>query len=105
MQNASSSGAAQSLTLTSVVVASRDQVSVDLAGEAAILHVANGTYYGLDPLGSQIWTLLQEPRQIMNIRDYILERYDVQPEQCEADLLALLHDLLRVGLIETQPAS
>jgi len=33
----------------------------DLAGEAAILGLKNGIYYGLDPVGARIWNLIQTP--------------------------------------------
>ena len=48
----------------SVVVAAKDQVSCDLAGEAAILNIKSGVYYGLDPVGARIWSLVQEPRKV-----------------------------------------
>ena len=44
------------------MVATKDQVSCDLAGEAAILNIKSGVYYGLDPVGARIWNLMQEPR-------------------------------------------
>jgi hypothetical protein len=85
---------------TSVVVASRDQVSCDLAGEAVILGLRAGVYYGLDPVGARIWSLLQAPRGVQAIRDALLAEYDVEPEHCEEDLLALLGQLAAEGLIE-----
>lgn len=53
--------ASRALDLSSRVVAGRAQVSCDLGGEAAILHLTTGTYYGLDPVGARIWTLLEQP--------------------------------------------
>ena len=55
----------------SVVVATKDQVSCDLAGEAAILNIKNGVYYGLDPVGARIWNLMQEPRAVAEIQNAI----------------------------------
>ena len=43
----------------SVVVVTKDQVSADLSGEAAILNLKSGIYYGLDNVGARIWTLVQ----------------------------------------------
>jgi hypothetical protein len=84
----------------SVVVASKDQVSCDLGGEAAILNLKNGVYYGLDPVGARAWNLLQEPRSVQEVRDMLLEEFEVEPAQCESDLLALLERMLAEGLIE-----
>ena len=86
----------------SVVVAAKDQVSCDLQGEAAILNLANGVYYGLDLIGAQVWTLLQQPRRVAEIRDAVLREYEVEPERWQSDLLALLERLQAEGLIEVR---
>ena len=89
-----------SISDRSVVVAAKDQVSCDLAGEAAILNVKSGVYYGLDPVGARIWNLMQEPRAISEIQNTIAGEYDVEPERCARDLMDLLEKLLAEGLIE-----
>jgi len=76
-----------------------------LAGEAAILNLKNGVYYGLDAVGARIWTLIQDARSVGQVRDALLEEYDVEPERCEADLLALLARLEAEGLIEVKDES
>lgn len=90
------------LSRHSVVVAARDQVSCDLAGEAAILNIKSGMYYGLDPVGAQIWKLIQQPRRVDEVRETLLSEFEVEPERCEQDLIALLEKLLVEGLIEVQ---
>lgn len=89
----------------SIVVAAKDQISCDLAGEAAILNVKSGIYYGLDPVGARIWTLMQQPRAVAEIQNAITGEYDVEPSQCARDLRALLEKLLAEGLIEVQGGS
>ncbi len=86
----------------SVVVVTRDQVSADLSGEAAILNLKSGIYYGLNEVGARIWSLVQEPKTVSEIRDTIVQEYDVEPEQCGTDLLSLLEELLSKGLIEVR---
>jgi hypothetical protein len=95
----------QTISDRSVVVAAKDQVSCDLAGEAAILNIKSGVYYGLDPVGARIWTLMQEPRQVLEIQNAITSEYDVTPDQCARDLMALLEKLLGEGLIELKGGS
>jgi len=89
----------------SVVVAAKDQVSCDLAGETAILNVKSGVYYGLDTVGARIWNLMQEPRAVAEIQDAIVGEYDVEPERCARDLVDLLEKLLTEGLIEVKDGS
>ena len=86
----------------STVVASKDQISSDLGGEKAILDLKAGMYYGLDGVGARVWDLIQEPRNVGDIRDFLLDEYDVAPERCERDLLALLQRLADEGLIEVR---
>ncbi len=82
------------------IVTAREQVSSDLGGEVVILNLKTGIYYGLDNVGAHVWTLLKEPRRVNEIRDSILREYEVEPERCEEDLLALLEELESKGLIE-----
>ena len=90
------------IALDSIVVATKDQVSADLSGEAAILNLTSGIYYGLNEVGASIWKLIQEPKTVNEVKETILHEYDVDPGQCKADLLGLLEDLLSRGLIEVR---
>jgi hypothetical protein len=83
-----------------VAVAADRQVSSQLGDETVILQLDDGVYYGLDPVGTRVWALLQEPRTIADLRDRIIEEYEVDPERCERDLVGLLEDLLARRLIE-----
>ena len=83
-------------------MAAKDQVSSDLGGEVAILDLKAGVYYGLDAVGARIWSLIQKPRTVNEIRDILLEEYEVEPERCERDLLALLQRLADEGIIEVE---
>jgi hypothetical protein len=84
----------------SIVVVAKEQVSCDLGGEAAILNLKSGIYYGLNAVGARIWTLIQEPKIVHEVCDVLLEEYEVEPERCEHELLAVLQELARKGLIE-----
>jgi Coenzyme PQQ synthesis protein D (PqqD) len=86
----------------SVVVVTKHQVSCDLAGEAAILNIKSGVYYGLNPVGARIWNLMQEPRKVAEIQNEITNEYEVEPERCARDLAALLEKLFAEGLIEVR---
>jgi hypothetical protein len=79
------------------------QVYAELAGELAILNSKTGVYFGLDPVGARVWSLILEFRTCEEIRATLLAEYDVSPSQLEADLLNLFCDLSSKGLIETAP--
>jgi hypothetical protein len=86
----------------STVVAARDQISSDVAGEQVILNIKSGVYYGLDRVGARIWSLLQQPRTVSEIKDALLAIYDVEPERAERELIALLEKLVGAGLVEVR---
>src|SRR5215469_2816065 len=89
---------------TRTVAAVKDQVSCALDGDTVILHLGSGTYYGLNAVGSTIWNLIQEPRTIDEIHNSLLEQYDADAGECERDLLNLLDDLTKAGLVEIRDA-
>lgn len=91
-----------SVTMRSTVVAVSDQVSADLQGEAIVLGLEKGMYYGLDEVGALVWTLLAEPRPVTEIRDRIVARFDVDEPTCEKDLLAFLTQLHGEALIDVR---
>jgi len=89
-----------SISANAKVVVTKDQVSCDLSGEAAILNLKSGVYFGLNTVGASIWKLIQEPRSVKEIQDAIQEEYEVEPDQCERDVMELLQELSTHGLIE-----
>lgn len=91
------------LTAHSRVVVSDDQVSTSVGGEAVILGMHDGVYYGLDPVGARIWELLQTLREVSEIIATIVTEFNVAPAQCETDTLVLLADLLARGLVREAP--
>jgi hypothetical protein len=88
------------ISVESIVFASKDQISCDLAGEAAILELKSGTYFGLGEVGASVWNLIAQPRRVIDIRDALLEQYDVEAERCSRELLDLLTALHERGLIQ-----
>jgi len=77
-----------------------DQVSCDLSGEAVILNLNSGMYYGIDEIGGVIWTALEEPRTLEYLREIILGSYQIDKETCDRDVMAFLSDMQSAGLIE-----
>lgn len=87
---------------SSRVVAARDQVSADLDGDAVILNLADGVYYGLDAVGAHVWALMAEPRAVAELRDAVVAEFEVDAATAEHDLLELLRDMAARGLVEVR---
>ena len=71
----------------------------EVGDETVILDLANGTYYGLDPVGARIWQLMAEGQTLVQVRDVILAEYEVAREDIERDMLALVQALLERQLV------
>ena len=86
-----------------VISVAEEQIAGDLLnGEVVILNMKDDVYYGLDQVGGRIWNLIQEPITFGKIIQKLLEEFDVEDQQCSADVLGLLEDMLSKGLIVVQ---
>ena len=72
----------------------------DLSGEAVILSLQNGKYYGLNPVGVTIWKLLQTPSTIADIQRTVLSEYDVEPEIAAKEIATFLDMMVEEKLIK-----
>jgi hypothetical protein len=88
-----------SISTRAKIVAAKDILSCDLSGEAALLNLTTGLYYGLDPVGARIWDLIQEPKTVETVLNVLIDEYSVDRDQCEKDLMDLLQKLTEQGLI------
>ena len=88
-----------SLKLASRVRINENVLFQELQGEAVLLNLTSGVYFGLDQLGARIWQLLGKQELLSEVAQSIMAEYDVSQERCVGDLLALTADLQRHGLV------
>ena len=79
-----------------------EQISSELNGEAVILDLSSGVYYGLNEVGARIWQIIQEPCSLEKIQNVLIEEYDVEPDLCKQEILKLLLELKNAKLIEVK---
>ncbi|HET9483329.1 MAG TPA: PqqD family protein [Xanthomonadales bacterium] len=72
----------------------------EIGGEAVLLDLASEKYFALNPVGTRIWELIAEGGPLQRTFDALLAEYDVAPEHLEADLLALVDELEKAGLVK-----
>lgn len=72
----------------------------EVDGEAVLLSLDEGCYYGLDELGTRIWKLIHQDLDNEQMVAAIVQEYDVAPEQARRDLDKFLGDLEQSGLIQ-----
>ena len=90
---------------TASICARKDVVWTTARGEVVILDAVESRYYSLEGVGEFVWGRLQATVGLLDLRDAVVERYDVDPDVALADLKALLRELSAVGLIEVSNAS
>ncbi len=78
----------------------QDQIASELGGEAIILNLTSGIYYGLNEVGARIWELIQQPCSFDDIYQKLVAEYDVEPDICKQDLTRILEDMKAACLIE-----
>jgi hypothetical protein len=89
----------EQVSLQSSVKICDDVVSRDLEGEAVILNLETGTYFGLNEVGTRIWTLIQEHESLNRVFEAIRREYEVSPEALHGDLLRMVDELRAKGLV------
>ena len=77
-------------------------LSESLNDETVVLDMSSGTYFGLSPVASRFWKLLNEGSSRENIEGVLLDEFEVEPEVLSADLDSLLADLEGKKLIVRQ---
>jgi hypothetical protein len=90
------------ITAKCIVVAVPQQVSCDVAGEAVILHLDSGIYYGLNSLATRVWALVQRPTAVSAIVQTLLAEYDVDAARLERDVRELIGRLSAEGLVQVR---
>jgi hypothetical protein len=95
----------QALSEPSVVVAMREHVSCPLGDEVIILDLKAGLYFSLDNVGAMVWQLIQQPRTVAEIRQAVLDTFDVDGDVCDRDLAVLLRELSTRNLVEIRNAA
>lgn len=73
--------------------------TAQIDGQLVALDVQAGICFGLNEVATQIWQMLDQHSDVPSICDALLCLYDIDRETCEAQTLALLHELADIGLI------
>ena len=79
--------------LQSRLTPSPDAVESAVGDETVLLHLKSGTYFGLDPVGTRIWTLLKEGVAPADLCSRIAEEYGTDRETVEVDARRFLEEL------------
>ncbi len=77
-----------------------DVLVSEVGGESVFLNLKSERYFGLDEIGTRMWTLLTENQSIQAAYDAMLAEYDVDAARLRTDVDELVQKLLEHGLVE-----
>ncbi|MFC1720155.1 PqqD family protein [Pseudomonadota bacterium] len=85
--------------LSDKVEISSEVLCQEVGGEMVLLDLNSEAYFGLDPVGARIWSLLQTTGDLSKVYEKILSEYKVEPVELESDLLIHIGQLMHAGLL------
>lgn len=88
------------IDINAKIARNEEIVSSHMDDEIVMMSIEQGEYYGINPVGSRIWELLEQPRTFAGLCDILLEEYDVPVEECRRDVLAFIEQLFEKKLVK-----
>ncbi len=80
-----------------------DILYTPVGSEGVMLNVNAGRYHSLNDVGVRIWELLETPHTPAQLRDQLLQEFDVEKQVCETAVLDFAGELLERGVIRAEP--
>jgi hypothetical protein len=74
-------------------------MQAELGDELVALDPHAGECFGFNSVAASVWRHLDQPRSFEDLRDALLDEYEVEAERCTSELRELLGDLLSKGLV------
>jgi hypothetical protein len=87
------------ISMTTRYRPAHDVVYRTVDGEAVILSIGSGLYFGLTPVGTVIWELIEQGKALGEILATLAAEYDAREEEIERDLHELTSQLVARGLV------
>ena len=87
------------LHIDSKCVQTEDILSSNIDDEVVMMSMDTDKYYGLDPIGSRIWKLLQEPCTLRQVCEKLVMEFQVDASTCQHDVLEFIQKLADAQLV------
>lgn len=71
-----------------------------LDDEVVLMNTQSGEFFALKGTGRTIWDLIDGNRDESEICAVLTERFEVAPEQCQADVATFVAQLTQAGFVE-----
>jgi len=77
-------------------------MEADLGDELVALDPNAGDCFGFNSVATSVWRQLEEPRTFEELRDALLDEYEIDQQQCAQELKESLENMSERGLIITE---
>ncbi len=88
------------LELSQTITRHNDMLSAEIGGEAIMMSIEKGAYFGLNPVATRIWDLIEQPKSIAELIQTITDEYEVSAEQAAEDVQAFVADMIERGIAQ-----
>lgn len=95
------------LDLETILVHSKDIFASPIDDEVVMANLKTDKYYGLNPVSTRIWQLLEEPTRLVDVCQTLMHEFDVDEATCQAEVLEFAQSLVdaeMVTIAAAQPA-
>jgi hypothetical protein len=76
-----------------------DLMEAELGDELVALDPKAGECFGFNSVATSIWRELKTPKNFQQLRDALLEEYEIGEDQCSLELQGLIDELIAKGLV------
>ena len=87
------------VTVDTVLVQDNEPIPATVDEEVVLLSVRAGNYFGFNRVGTEIWNMLTEPRQVGDILASLAKSHDVDTDTMARDVTQFLRTLIDRGLV------
>ena len=75
----------------------------EVDGLVVILLVSSGSFFELNKIGSEIWRMVAQEKELDKIADNLLKTYDVSRAKLLSDIQAFAKKMISDGMLIEQP--
>jgi Coenzyme PQQ synthesis protein D (PqqD) len=87
------------IQLDSQVTRNKDIIFSEMDNDVVMMSIEKGEYYGINPIGSRIWELLETSLRVSDLCQTLMVEYNVDENRCISDVVAYLQQLLEKNVI------
>ncbi len=88
------------IELSHKIIPNKEPLTSEIDGEKVMLSLELDKYFGMNPVGSAIWEMLEAEPTFQELIDKLTQKYDVDTETCTKETREFLQHLLEQKLIE-----